>query len=119
MNDKHFNEVVCDRVAAIQAVLSAKAKEYARGDRLSNFKRAGEIGRTIPERALVGMLLKHLVSVLDYVDTLESTGELDFTINFAEKIGDSINYLILLEALMIERKLQSMVGSIEKKSARK
>jgi hypothetical protein len=47
------------------------------------------------------MMAKHWVSVLDIIDKLVTnnyvSGEL-----IDEKIGDSINYLILLEAMLIE-----------------
>ena len=53
------------------------------------------------EKALIGMLAKHLVSVLDMVDSFGKE-DLPTTSFIDEKIGDSINYLILLEAMLKE-----------------
>ena len=98
MNTKQFETILESRLSSIKQVLSNKAKEYAIGDRLYNFKRAAEISRTTPQKALEGMFIKHLVSVLDLIDGSISPSE--YMIN--EKIGDAINYLILLEAIMKE-----------------
>ena len=93
-----FTAVVETRIASIRSILANKAKEYARDDRLYNFKRAAEIARTTPSKALIGMMMKHVVSVVDLVEgTLKATPEM-----VDEKIGDLINYLILLDALYKE-----------------
>jgi len=98
MNSEQFNTILEQRIEKIRATLAGKAKEYAIGDRLYNFKRAAELQRSTPEKALLGMMTKHLVSVLDLIEGSQNvTG---YMIN--EKIGDSINYLILLEALLVE-----------------
>ena len=100
MNTDQFNEIVEQRIEAIRSVLGSKAKEYAIGDRLYNFKRAAEILRCTPQKALAGMFMKHLVSVLDLIEgSVEPT---EYLVN--EKIGDAINYLILLEAILKEQK---------------
>lgn len=102
MNNIYFNEIVEGQCAHIKSVLASKGKEYSRGDRLSNFKTGGRIINDTPEHALMGMKLKHDVSVIDIVDDLEQ-GNLPTYGVLSEKIGDSINYLILLKALIIER----------------
>jgi hypothetical protein len=87
----------------MKLVLASKGKEYGIGDRLHNFKVAGRIGGVSPEMALKGMLLKHIVSVFDIIDMCEKD---DIEFNQAlvdEKIGDSVNYMVLLEALFSER----------------
>jgi hypothetical protein len=99
MKNEQFEEILESRLAAIKTTLSNKAKEYAIGDRLYNFKRAAEISRTTPQKALIGMLMKHLVSVIDLVEG--STKPTEYLVN--EKIGDAINYLILLEAIFKEQ----------------
>lgn len=101
MEGKYFDELLAKRLECIRNTLGAKAKEYAKGDRLYNFKRAAEIQQTTPQKALTGMFMKHMVSVLDLVEgSLENT---EYMIN--EKIGDAINYLILLEAVLKEPKV--------------
>jgi hypothetical protein len=98
MNEKEFDAILENRINAIRDTLSRKAKEYSHGDRLYNFKRAAEILVTTPEKALAGMLAKHLVSVLDLIE-----GKLSATTDLVdEKIGDTINYLIILESMMKE-----------------
>jgi hypothetical protein len=99
MNNQEFDEILNFRIESIKSILTSKAKEYAHGDRLYNFKRAAEIERATPAKSLFGMLTKHLVSVIDMVEgNLETPPAM---VN--EKIGDLINYLILLEAVFKEK----------------
>ena len=106
MNSRDFNHIVQSRLERIQSLLTAKAAEYAPpdSDRLHNFKRAGEMLNCTPEQALIGMWTKHVISILDIVNGL-AKGETYTTDLINEKIGDAINYLILLEALLKEKKL--------------
>lgn len=108
MNSDKFDTVVEERIKSIRNVLEAKGAEYeSEEDRLYNFKRAAEICRCSPEEACMGMQAKHLVSVIDMIEAtvdLEEDEILDVTIEYInEKIGDTINYFILLEALLKER----------------
>lgn len=112
MNNTEFEKILDTRIKAIRETLAGKAKEYASEDRLYNFKRAAEIDQTTPEAALKGMWLKHVVSVLDLISgKLESSEK-----NINEKLGDSINYLILLEAVFKEKlekrkpKFETVIG---------
>lgn len=102
MTNERFCEIVEDRCSKIKLILANKAKEYARGDRLHNFKVAATIGKCTPTRALFGMQLKHLVSVIDMFDDIDS-GVLPSEALLEEKFGDLINYLILAEACIKER----------------
>lgn len=96
MNREEFNQVVNNRIEHIQTSLAAKNKEYASNDRpLHNFYQSAKAGRTTPKKALFGYMLKHYVSVTDMVMSDEIyPDEL-----WNEKLGDMINYLILLDAL--------------------
>lgn len=106
MNSEQFDKILDWRIEAIRKTLSGKAKEYAIGDRLYNFKRAAKITSTTPQQALLGMFMKHLVSVLDLVEGgIEPT---EYMVN--EKIGDAINYLILLEAIFKEPSVVAECG---------
>lgn len=103
MNQETFDRIVEDRCRLIKNILASKAKEYARGDRLHNFKRAaGFLGKT-PETACWGFAMKHITSIADLVDDIELHGSIPSSEVVHEKLGDAINYLILLEALVWER----------------
>ena len=103
MDSNQFNTQLEHRINLIREVLFAKKAEYAsRSDRMHNFKRAAAVLNTIPEAALIGMMAKHIVSVLDIVDNIPS-GTVPSIAMIEEKCGDSINYLILLEAMLKER----------------
>ena len=98
-----FNTVVSQRCEKIFRVLAVKAREYATtDDRFHNFKVAASLDGETPERALWGMLKKHLVSVRDMVDGLGAMDCPEYSL-WDEKLGDFINYLVLLEGLIVER----------------
>jgi hypothetical protein len=102
MNQDEFKVVVQHCMAIIETVLMEKSEDYSRGgDKLHNFKRAARVGETTPARALLGMKLKHDVSILDILDDLD-IGELPTVEKLDEKFGDAINYLILLKAVVLE-----------------
>lgn len=104
MDNKDFNEILKARQRAIHNTLGMKEKEYAHGgDRLHNFKVAARMNGVTVSEALWGMATKHLVSVTDLVvGNLKPTPDM---VN--EKIGDMINYLILLEAVLWEENMES------------
>jgi len=103
MNQAMFDLVLRKAHDRQKSVLCQKATEYARSsDRLWNFKKAATLCDSTPEKALLGMLVKHLVSVSDLCRDLEDGIEHPLPL-WVEKIGDSQNYLLLLEALILER----------------
>jgi hypothetical protein len=100
MKVKDFEKLLDERVEKIRSTLTKKSAEYADGsdDKLYNFKRAARISGDTVQKTLAGMMLKHEVSVWDIIDEKRP-----FTIEMIdEKIGDMINYLILLEAVLKE-----------------
>jgi len=104
MNRARFDALVMDTVTQMQTVLCAKSDEYSRGkDALHNFKRAANVTKSEPERALLGMEAKHRVSLLDIVDDICQYNALPSKALIDEKIHDSIGYLLLLKALIYER----------------
>lgn len=107
MDDITFGELVYQRVKKIESVLALKGKDYGREDRLHQFKEAASKLNCTPERALIGMSIKHDISISTTVVDIE-LDQYDYVTNeyIDEKIGDAINYLILLEALIKERLLQ-------------
>jgi hypothetical protein len=101
MTTEAFNRVLNERIKKMTAILGEKAKEYARGDRLSNFKKAAMMMDTTPENACRGMWAKHVISICDLINDSDAGKDVPMAM-WQEKIGDAINYLVLLEALVIE-----------------
>lgn len=99
MTNEQFDKILKRRLQLTKDVLSCKAKEYAVGDRLSNFNYAATMTRTSRRAALLGMMAKHLVSVVDMIHSEDRVFSGEY---IEEKIGDSINYFILLEAMLKE-----------------
>ena len=101
MTSKKFEEITSERIKMCLDVLCAKSDEYATDDRLHNFKVAGQLQNCTPIKSLGGMMCKHTVSVYDLINDFEN-GESVSVDLWNEKIGDSINYLLLLNALIVE-----------------
>ena len=98
MTDEFFNAIVKEKAHKYNNILFAKCEEYATADILHSFKMMANYLQCTPQQALMGCLAKHLVSLSDMVqDQGEYTDDI-----WDEKIGDSINYLFLLRALVIE-----------------
>lgn len=104
MTRKEFDEIIELRIEKIKSTLISKGKEYATDkDVMHNFKRAGLIAGITPEKALYGFLLKHLTSVADILDRIDQ-GYLPDDEVIDQKIGDVLNYFILLEGLIKDHK---------------
>lgn len=103
MTNEEFDKVLLRALSHADTVLNIKKGEYASGeDRLHNFKRAAALQGCTPEKALLGMQAKHTVSIEDMVNDL-AKGIVPKEARIWEKIGDRINYDILLLALLMER----------------
>lgn len=102
MKQLEFEKVLESRIEKIRAVLGKKAAEYARGeDRLHNFKRVAQVKDCTVAQACIDGFCKHLVSILDMVDD-RGKNKFHPVDLWEEKLGDGINYLILLEAIVKE-----------------
>lgn len=102
--NRNFNGILQARLYKTKATLGTKALEYASNEnRYHNFDVAARILNCTPEQALQGMMLKHIVSVFDLIDQTESAEDKITDALIDEKIGDLINYLILLEGLLTRR----------------
>lgn len=98
MTADDFEALTNRKLEQCRSVLCSKAKEYATEDRLHNFKTAAALQGVSPRQALAGMMAKHTVSVYDMCMSDEDySGAM-----WDEKITDSINYLLLLNALVQE-----------------
>jgi hypothetical protein len=104
MNHIDFGKLVNARLAVCNQTLGRKANEYATEDRLHNFKIAASLQGIEPETALLGMWAKHIVSVVDIVNRTERGEDCPSREMLSEKITDVINYALLLEALIEERR---------------
>lgn len=95
MSQEEFEKVFEGVVDQARRVLVDKAREYAsNGNRLHNFIVAGQFLGTTPEQALLAFAAKHFVSLSDMV----RTGDIYPPEVWDEKLGDALNYLILLRA---------------------
>jgi len=108
MNSTEFNDYLDIRLGLIQSSLTKKQHEYADNENVfRNFEQAGVHLKCSREKALWGMMMKHYVSVEDMVQVCE-TGDnwklREETIK--EKLGDIINYFILLEIMLLENESQ-------------
>ena len=103
MTNEMFEKVFDARVDLCRRVLVGENTEYARGgDKLSNFKKAAGQQGCSPEQALQGMMTKHQVSIVDLIQDIDRGQHHSMHI-WEEKIGDALNYLLLLRALLEER----------------
>lgn len=102
MNTIEFNKIIEERIKKCCDMLIKKADEYATEDRLHNFKIAAKLQNCTPITALAGMMCKHTVSVYDLIRENERGKNIPETL-WEEKIGDSINYLLLLTALLHDK----------------
>jgi hypothetical protein len=108
MDGEQFADVVRTQFNVCEDVLVDKAREYATNDRLHNFKVAAALQGIPPKVALAGMMAKHTVSIYDMCNSNDI-----FPIDkWDEKITDHINYLVLLQALIIEE-VESRPGSVQ------
>ena len=98
---EEFNKIVEERFDKIRETLIEKAKEYTveGGDRFHSFNSAALMNEESVERALWGMLSKHVISVRDIC--FENTPVTEKLIE--EKVGDWIIYGFLLEGILKEK----------------
>jgi len=97
--DKLLNQILQRTIK----VLKSKSAEYSTDyDKFYNFKRTATILGKSPEQALWGMALKHLVSIIDIIENIETNRQYPNKSLLEEKITDMVNYLILLEGVIKE-----------------
>ncbi len=115
MNNETFNSIVQSRLDACSKVLCRKAEEYASdSDRLHNFVVAGRMDNESPVRALWGMWKKHIVSIRDAIERMNSDPTYCPSPEWcAEKLGDNINYTLLLEGLIQDRLIPALKNSTQ------
>lgn len=99
MNNQKFMEIVNEQLDYCKSLLNVKVAEYNadQQDRLDSFKKAAALQHVTPKQALAGMMCKHTVSIYDMCSAGEYSSD-----KWTEKITDSINYLLLLKAMVNE-----------------
>ena len=114
MNNKEFEQVITEQFDSCRETLLKKAEEYADDmDRLHNFKVAAKLQGVTPLTALGGMMAKHTVSVYDLIRRHEEGLEIKKEM-WDEKIGDSLNYLLLMQGLLAEERNGDKKVSVKK-----
>jgi uncharacterized protein YktA (UPF0223 family) len=102
MTREDFSKRAEKRIDLVRQTLLTKHKEYAKDDNVfRNFDEAagGLSLHSTSAEVLWSYMTKHLVSIKDIVsDNVPVDNEV-----VSEKIGDVINYLILLEAMLNEK----------------
>lgn len=98
MHSKEFHAIVEDQIETCLHVMGFKANEYATADRLHNFKVAAKLKGETPRQALLGMMVKHTVSIYDMGLSDERFSEEAWN----EKITDHLNYLFLFKAIVMD-----------------
>ena len=105
MTRERFSEYMRTRFARCENTFDSKNKEYATAD---NFMRNFENGIGIstchtPEAVAWNYATKHLESIRSIISDLDG-GALEPSPSLVtEKFGDAINYLIIIEAMLLHR----------------
>ena len=103
--NQRFNDCIDNRLNECKELLLVKGLEYRRNnDPYHNFNKVSKMRNKTPEEALSGMWAKHLCSILDIIDDIELHNKIPSKELLSEKISDNINYLLILEALIEERR---------------
>ena len=99
MNNTEFNQVVEQLLSDCKKTLTSKGSDYTRGDsdRLINFKRSSEALGVNSFQVLGVFLRKQMDPIWKYIKSGSIESE-----PIQSRIVDSINYLILLYALIAE-----------------
>jgi len=100
MTQEDFDVLVNTRLASCRKVLTSKTGQYAsKKDRLHNFKLGAALVRQTPAQYAMQLTTKHIVALSDKIVNNETMTESFIT----EKIGDIINYMLLIEAINQEK----------------
>lgn len=99
MNNNDFTTEVERMLQLSRDTLVKKATEYASDtDRLHNFKQGAGLQKRSQKQTLLGFLTKHIISVVDMLDSDETFSRAQWD----EKLGDFINYALIASAMVEE-----------------
>ena len=107
MTTKDFMElVVKPRLEYCKGLLEGtKNIEYTRNDdKFFSFKEAGRIRNKTKWEAIDMMWMKHVVSVFDILNDIQQKNKFPNNYTIQEKFGDMINYLLIMEGMIMEGK---------------
>lgn len=119
MNSKEFDEFLEMTFDHIRDMLASKGAEYVPGtaeiSRFHNFQIGAGLNQQTIEQVLWGFVTKHIVSLSDMVKKPPSESKIEA---WDEKIGDVINYMILLKAMVtydarIRKAVEGFMGEEE------
>lgn len=112
MTRTEFNKLVEKSLERISNTLIKKGQEYnfEEQDRLDCFKKAAALQNCSTTKATFGMLAKHIVSISDFV----ASGNIYSEEKIDEKVFDTICYLLLLKAAMIDDGLATNTIGLKK-----
>ncbi len=101
MKSEDFNDIVEKRFSKCKKTLIVKEAEYANSkDRLHNFKDGAFLNKQTPEQYALSLVSKQFISLRDKILLKE-----DITPTFlSEKVTDIINYSLLIEAIITEKR---------------
>lgn len=120
MTNEEFRVILEQCIEKLRNTLITKASEYAKtSDRLYNFKRGAEVIKRHLAQICVGYMTKHLVSLLDLVDDLVNENYDRVRNLLEEKLGDTIVYMVLLEALIKEEIYPPVSDEVEPDNLKK
>lgn len=102
--NQRFNDCIDNRLNECKELLTVKSVEYRRnGNPYHNFNVGAKFTGESSEKVLYGFLLKHLISLQDIVNDVNEN-KLPSKEIIAAKVSDIINYMLILEALIEERR---------------
>ena len=96
MIQEEFDKLVNRRLIECKKTLTTKTGVYAsKKDRLHNFKLGAKVVRQTPGQYALALATKHFVAIADKLVDKEVMDPAFVT----ERVGDVINYMLLIEAL--------------------
>jgi hypothetical protein len=107
MRKEDFNILLKERINEIEVKMAVKGDEYITGDDVfSAFKKATAISfHNCPEQIAWEYMTKHIQSIKDMIEAVAKHGYKGYPDKdiLREKFGDAINYLLILELMLLER----------------
>ena len=99
MNNNQFTEVVLGLLDECKELLVKKGEDYSTdADRLDSFKSAEQFTSLTQWQCWEALFFKHVQSLRSYM----KSGRKPLNEDIHHRIRDAINYLILLEAMLVE-----------------